>query len=171
MRRTWAFLDEPLIWQVESGADAWMDFNEDAQGSLTCAAAAGDETLLIRGGNWMYDIDLVAMTQTNLSSRKVRRIRCRDPYIRIRRPSSPSHQPVLTRPTWQFRTGHGWANCKEEIQQVLETAYANGDTLVLLSALGYEMDLLGMTQTNTLSGRQRQLQRLAVVGESHPPAQ
>lgn len=165
MRRTWAYLDEPLIWQVESGADEWMDFNEDSQSALTSAAASGDETLVIRGGNWMYHIDLAAMTQANLSSHKVRKIRCSDPYARAFRPSLPRHQPVLTRPTWQFKTGHGWADCKQEIQQVLETAQVNGEAMVFLSDLGYEMDLQGMTQTNILSGRQRQLRRLDISGQ------
>jgi len=164
MRRTWIYLDQPLVWQVESGTNAWIDFDDDAQHSLKRAAAASEATTLIRGGNWMYHIDLLAMTQTNLSSNRVRKIWQRDPYMLSCRPGLPTQELNLRLPLWQFQTGHGWSDCNDQVRQALETAHLGGESTVLLPYLGYELNLQAMTQTNLLTGRKRQLRKLPVEG-------
>merc|ERR1712093_936073 len=107
----------------------------------------------------MYHIDLVGMTQTNLSSRKMRQIRRCDPYVSFPGPSmpTPAHAPRLCR--WKFRTGHGWSDCLGDIQQALEAAYESGESRVVTDA-GYEFDLQSVTQRNVLTGRRRELRRL-----------
>merc|ERR1719265_3078227 len=76
MRMTWSFLDEAPIWQIEGGHGSWIDCEHAVQQSLPAAQALGQSQLTVRGATWCYELDLVALTQQNMSTGRMRRLSC-----------------------------------------------------------------------------------------------
>ena len=63
-------------WQIELDT-GWTDFPEEGQRLLDEATALGKETLSMAYLHWTYELDLVHMTQLNLTTRKIRSVRQR----------------------------------------------------------------------------------------------
>ena len=61
-------------WQVASDS-GWSDCEAAAQTQLTEAAAANVKRVTLERGQYTYDVDLTAMTQTNTQTGKVRAVR------------------------------------------------------------------------------------------------
>lgn len=159
LRSTWHFLDVPLVWQVEQNDGSWMDCSEDTQRALRLARDADQTEVMISSHTWCYQVDLLAMTQTNMSTRRSRQLRCQDPYCCI--PSVP-RRPKDSGPKWQFQSGHGWADCDHKVCALLEGAWQRGEEIITCSGpFGFTLflDLRSMTQTNASTGRVRQLRR------------
>lgn len=172
MQETFRFLDAPLVWQVEMAEDRWADCDPLTATRLNELLASGETSVRIRARAWSYELDLTEMTQTNLSTNRTRRLRILDPYEPLSVPSSEwavaeggsvSGTSTIIGPRWQFQTGHGWADCDGVVRKLLEQAEAAGQTSVEFESRGfsYVLDLQRLTQTNTSTGRVRNLRRLA----------
>merc|ERR1719326_828490 len=101
------------------------------------------------------------MTQVNRSSFRSRRLRILDPYERLPIASTaaaatttgaqaPPHMQQdgdrghtatvgggASLPSWEFQTGHGWANCDVPVQALLRGTEASGETRVEFESRGF----------------------------------
>lgn len=168
MRYVWRFLDTPLVWQFRGdGPGTWIDCDADTQKAIREAEARGGSALRLRLRNWEYAYDLEARRQQNLSSGKERQLRRRNPWDPATAPEA-GRGPARDVPRWQFATGFGWSDCDEETQGLLRMAEAVGQRVVQVDLRGfpYEFDLEGLTQTNRVTGRVRELQRRGLPAAS-----
>lgn len=164
LRLAWSFLDAAPIWQVENNSGGWIDCDDCTHLAIREAQSLGQQQLRVRSATWCYDVNLILMTQTNLTTNRVRQIRCRDPFVAL---ASKSASPAerCSGPKWQFQCGHGWADCDAEVQKLLEAAKEKGEqTMTIQGPAGFElqMDIEALTQTNMQTGRVRQLRRLVM---------
>merc|ERR1712187_906640 len=146
----WKYLDQPPLWQFLADA-GWSNCDSLTQEALTDAEQQGRSTILMHRNVWHYEYSLERMTQTNLSTAKVRGLRRCSPWA------------VKLLPRWQYQTRCGWTDCDIEMQHVLCKAVlqAEADQQVIvqreLRGTLYEFDFVELTQTNTLTGRVRAL--------------
>jgi len=161
MRHTWSFLEQMPVWQFESNDGNWIDCEVDVQKALHETRSLGRHECTVRAATWCYSYNLSDLQQLNLSTRRSRRIRCRDPFCSA--PVMPTRSAtLLSGPQWQFQCGHGWADCHSSLQVLLEAAWESEQrTLMVPGPAGFmlEVDLQKMTQTNSETGRVRQLRR------------
>jgi len=174
----WRYLDQPILWQFQANS-GWQDCDAVTQRTLQEADAQQVSVVTLRVRNWEYEYSIVAMTQTNRSSRKTRLLRRMNPYaLNCALPGAlegavvqPADPPL---PLWQFSTGFGWSDFDDDIQGLLREAEARGDAVVSIPMRewDYEIDLVNGTQTNNGTGRVRNLRRLPPLpveehGQSH----
>jgi hypothetical protein len=151
----WSFLNEPLTWQVQID-NGWTDCDSVIQQALNDAVAQGLSCVQLRARSWDYSYNIERHCQTNLSSRRTRSLRCRNPWMTIGTALSQLAAPCKE-PQWQFSTGFGWANCSDDIQALLADTEARGETQVVMYP--HQFDLSLMKQTNCDSGRERNLRK------------
>lgn len=169
-RCIWRFLDMPMVWQFE-GDNGWIDCDASTQDALREALSSGANEVTLRVRSWAYKYDLVSRVQVNQSTHKMRRLRRRNPWDPETAPARRQRRDPLW-PRWQFSTGFGWADCDHETQTLLREAEARGLTEVHREIRGFDyvLDLQANTQTNSLTGRTRRLQRLGPAGVQNVPA-
>ncbi|CAE7597440.1 trip12 [Symbiodinium natans] len=116
-----------------------------------------------------YELDFAAMTQTNLDSKKVRKIRLTGTPAPAVAPAS--HDVAATKPVWRWwSNADGWESFADVDAELLEKAYAAGETPFSTKQLswnaGYDslyiFDFTVMTQVNCDSATSRKIQRTAV---------
>lgn len=159
LKNTWSFLEEAPIWQFECNDGRWADCEVDVQKVLQEAWALRQHTCTVRAETWCYSYNMIELLQLNLSTGRARRIRCHDPFCST---LGTPRQTDTSEPKWQFQCGHGWANCDANMQVLLEGARQNEqETLTVPGPAGFmlQVDLQNLTQTNTQTGRVRQLRR------------
>lgn len=161
LQLVWAYLDMKPVWQVETNSGGWIDCDDVVQRSIHDAQSRGEAILMVHAATWNYTINLNDLTQTNTSTQRVRKLRCCDPF------SSEyimATAPAALGPRWQFQCGHGWADCESDFHRRLEAAREGHEqTFTCLGPAGFELliDMQALTQTNTGTGRVRQLRRLS----------
>merc|ERR1712048_169365 len=147
----WQYIDAPPVWQflADSG---WFDCDVATQDALNEAERDGLDSVDLPFRSWVYKYSLASMTQVNSKTNRPRALRRRSPW------STP---PLL--PRWQYETGCGWYDFDLEGHRSLAEALCDAErtevTVVqkVMRGAVYELDFVGLTQTNLTTGRVRAL--------------
>ena len=129
-------------WEVETDA-GWRAYTgESAQ--LLSAAKTGTVRFAQRGQQ--YTVDLLALTQTNTVTGKVRRIRRAEPPIDG---------------GWLVETDSGWQAYDAASSAALsrEAGGGGGNVQLTMHGFKYSVDVVALTQTNTTTGKVRRVRR------------
>lgn len=144
-------------WQVEMHEGEWSDMAAEQQLALRTAASKGETVLHFRARGFPYEIDIKAMTQTNLKSGTSRKIK----EVDVTSFAAGGEEAEEEKPyKWQVSNGKGgWWDFPPDVDTKVKEAKGAGLTIVTCSIRGqpYEVDLNKMHQKNTKTGTKREI--------------
>ncbi|RXN05149.1 poly [ADP-ribose] polymerase 12-like isoform X1 [Labeo rohita] len=123
-------------------------------------------------GNMTYKVDFSAMTQTNLSTYMLRKVRRRPKFKEVVTDNSITQNSTLSQVRWQFMDMDGqWTDyikggtrgCCSVSSQDIEAEYQQDSTGMMRFRAGrfsYELDFSDMSQTNLSTNTRRSVRRL-----------
>eukprot|EP00450_Noctiluca_scintillans_P012625 CAMPEP_0194490166 /NCGR_PEP_ID=MMETSP0253-20130528/9474_1 /TAXON_ID=2966 /ORGANISM="Noctiluca scintillans" /LENGTH=570 /DNA_ID=CAMNT_0039330761 /DNA_START=39 /DNA_END=1751 /DNA_ORIENTATION=- len=171
-----------IVWEWADGKD-WRAFEvADTNMLETGFQIKGDkakytttEFSFNKGHDTLYEIDYSKMTQKNLQSKKVRKIRRKDESGTAAAPAAKAASASSKPHTWEWWTDDAeWCPFDPVDCALLEKAFATGSSPFMTTKLtfnvGYDslyiFDFDVMTQVNSDSGTSRKIQRSAAGSKS-----
>lgn len=144
-------------WQWQDDTETFLPFDGPSTAALEAAHLRGDSTIVLRTKGVKYAIDFGSMTQTNVTSKKVRTIQ----RVGSDLPKeAPKQGPSSFQ--WQWLDDEGlWADYSPEDEAALEAAYAshNTDATIPMRGWTYDFDFKIWTQFNQETKAVRKIRR------------
>ncbi|MDR3547318.1 MAG: hypothetical protein P4M11_03410, partial [Candidatus Pacebacteria bacterium] len=144
----------PMHWEWQGDSGNFFAYTASESQDIENAYLNGDESIVLTISENEYNIDIIAMSQTNVSTNCIRKIQ------RVY-----NLQPVAPNPSvqWIFDSDKGFCSYSSTESSRIEEAYQAKSARLELSTNGYQyvIDLLNMTQVNTDTKKVRKIQRIS----------